>query len=96
MSRRCKWTSMQPLFISLDYLGVSVLPLSTTLLFWFWNCSYSVVFVVFGFGIVPTLWYLLFLVLELFLQCGICCFWFWNCSYSVVFVVFGFGIVPTV
>jgi hypothetical protein len=42
MSRRCKRTSMQPLFISLDYLGVSALPLSTNLIFWFWNCSYSV------------------------------------------------------
>ena len=62
------------------------------------------VFVVFllDFGVVPTVWYLLFFyeILELFQQCGICCFSirFWSCSNSVVFVIFllDFGVVPMV
>ena len=61
------------------------------------------VFVVFlfDFGIVQTVWYLLFfyLILELFRQCGIVCFSirFWNCSDSVVLFVFllDFRIVQT-
>ena len=69
-----------------------------------WSCPYSVVFVVFllEFGAVPTVWYLLFFLVEFeqFLQCGIFCFSirFCSCSYSVVFVVFllEFGAVPTV
>ena len=50
-----------------------------------WNCSDSVVFfVLHDFGIVPTVWYFLFfMILELFPQCGI-------------FVLHDFGIVPTV
>jgi hypothetical protein len=45
---------------------------------WLWNCSDSVVFIVFLFdcGTVQTVWYLLFfyLIVELFRQCGIYCF----------------------
>ena len=69
-----------------------------------WNCSYSVVSLVFqlDYGTVPAVWYLLFFcwIMELFLQCGI--FYFsvglWNCSYRVVFFVFllDYGTVPTV
>ena len=82
----------------------------------FVNCSYSgICFVftilIFDFGIVPTVGYVLFLpfwylILEFFLQWDMFCFyhfdiWFWNCSYSgICFVftilIFDFGIVPTV
>jgi uncharacterized membrane protein len=60
----------------------------------FWNCSDSLVFLVFrsDFRTVLTVWYFLFFdqILELFWQFGISCFSirFWNCSNSLVFLVF--------
>jgi hypothetical protein len=68
---------------------------NTTLCFyiWFWNCSHSVVF--------------LYLILELFPQCGIFIFdfgtvptvwyfyiWFWICSHSVVFLYLILELLP--
>jgi hypothetical protein len=50
-----------------------------------WNCSGSVVLVVFC-GTVLAVWCLLCFV-ELFWQCGTCCV-LWNCSGSVVLIVF--------
>ena len=74
-----------------SYVGVSILPLSTILIF--------------GFGTVVTVWYIwlwnccdsvVYLVLELLRQCGIFGFgtvvtvwyiWFWNCCDSGIYLV---------
>ena len=70
----------------------------------FWNCSDSVVPLVFllDLGTVPTVWYLLFFcqIVERFHLCGISCFSarLQNCSESVISLVYllDFGTFPIV
>ena len=51
---------------------VSILmPFFLRFLIRFWNCSDNVFFFKLSFGTVPTMWYLLNKILELFRQCGI-------------------------
>ena len=51
---------------------------------------------IFDFGIIPTVWYFVFQILQLFRQCGIFFSRFYNYSDNVVLFSLDFAIIPTV